>query len=97
MKTENARAPDELMKAIMQREDGRAFICFIMELTGAYSCSYTDEPISNAIQMGRRSIGLDLLNMLRNTDNGLESEFLMLRERKDSLDNQKTLDKEDED
>lgn len=72
----------ELLGETMKNEKGRALIYELLETMDCNRPNYvvsTDNMI--AYEIGRRSVGEELLEMLRNDiDNGLELELLMRQE-----------------
>lgn len=72
----------ELLGKTMESEDGRAFVFELLETMDCNRPNYivsTDNLI--AYEIGRRSVGEEMVEMLRNDiDNGLELELLMRKE-----------------
>lgn len=75
----------EKLRAVMSTEDGRQAIHDILTLTGVYS-TYYGESVTNMVLVGRRTIGTEILQHIRNikkvgeAEDGLALEYRMLRE-----------------
>ncbi len=69
----------ELLEKVMQTEDGREFFFELLELM-TFTMSFGSEAFMG-YEIGRRSVGDELLRVLRNNvEDGLQLELLMRRE-----------------
>lgn len=80
---------ENALRWLMNTEEGRQVILGILELAGVYRTDVSADKNTNAYFAGRRSIGTDILQEIRNlkrsgeTEDGLALEYRMLREDKD--------------
>ena len=65
---------------VMETSEGRQFVWYLLEGTGAEAGNFNPEPCRNAWYAGRASIGIELLKLMRQTERGTELEFIMRRE-----------------
>lgn len=65
---------------IMETSEGRIFVWKLLEGTGVDAGNFNPEPCRNAWLAGRASLGVELLNILRNTERGTELEYIMRME-----------------
>lgn len=65
---------------IMETSEGRSFVWKLLEGTGVEAGNFNPEPCRNAWLAGRASVGVELLNILRDTERGAELEYIMRRE-----------------
>ncbi len=65
---------------IMRTESGRRFIFNLLEHIGTDSCNFFADANTNAYWQGRRSVGSELLQSIRNLNTGLEYEHAMRKE-----------------
>ena len=77
-----------VLRWMMTTEEGRQAMLGILELTGVYRTDYSDGENTNMLLAGRRSVGTDLLQEIRNLEreageDGLSLEYRMLREAKE--------------
>lgn len=54
--------------AIMRSDSGQSLICRILERTGYFSDTFSEEPLEHAYNAGQRSVGLWLVNELKEAD-----------------------------
>lgn len=77
---------ENALRWLMNTEEGRQVILGILELAGVYRTDVSAEKNTNAYFAGRRSIGTDILQEIRNlkrsgeTEDGLALEYRMIRE-----------------
>ena len=83
---------EELLLNIMETDTGRKFVWEILEGTGVDTGAFNHEPCKNAWLAGRASLGIEILNLLRNSDRGAELEFIMRREARHPPDSKKQKD-----
>lgn len=80
---------EEALRRMMSTEEGRQVIFDILELAGVYRTDRSEERNTNQYLAGRRSIGTDILQEIRNLkrsgveEDGLALEYRMLREEKE--------------
>jgi hypothetical protein len=71
---------------IMTTEQGRQFVAELLDLCGAGALGGTGNYAQDFFSMGRRSVGEDLLRIIRSIEavetDGLALEYKMLREHK---------------
>ena len=83
---------EELLLNIMETDAGRRFVWEILEGTGVDTGSFVFIREQNSWLAGRASLGIEILNLLRNSDRGAELEYIMRREARHPPDAEKQKD-----